>query len=82
MKHAPDTSRTVWLISVPPNARNEGFPNSMCLSLTDSNTVTEIFTCFQYCWENMRRPLDSCIGHAAGAVNRTNYKFLTQGMAV
>jgi hypothetical protein len=41
MKHAPDP-RMVWLISKPSNAHNESFLDSMCLSLTDSNTVTEI----------------------------------------
>jgi hypothetical protein len=41
MKHAPDP-RMVWLISEPSNAHNESFPDSMCLSLTDSNTVGKI----------------------------------------
>jgi hypothetical protein len=41
MKHAPNP-RMVWLISEPLNAHNESFPDSMCLSLTDSNTVTKI----------------------------------------
>lgn len=62
----------VWLISEP---RNEGFPNSMYLSLTDSNTVTEILPVSSTVGKNMRRPLEPCIGHAAGAVNRTKYNF-------
>ena len=32
----------VWVISLPSHAYNESFPDSMCLSLSDSNTVTEI----------------------------------------
>jgi hypothetical protein len=67
MKHAPDP-RMVWLISEPLNAHNESFLDSMCLSLTDSNTVTEILPVSNTIGKN-GKGLDSCISHATSTVN-------------
>jgi hypothetical protein len=64
MKHAPDTSRIVLLVSEPPNACNGRFLNSMCLSLT--NCPGEI----QALWGEYEKA--SYISHATGTVHQTD----------